>query len=876
MQKLLKNLFFGLLTNARDKHNPTTFWLLSLILLSVSAPYGQTVQADQESFNLCQELTRFSATHGEGLELHEIDLDQAKLACNNALITNENNADVYFSLGRISDAEQDFEASFNYFLKSADLGSGDAAAELAFAYMEGYGTEQSNEKLVEWARVAHQRGSAQGAHWLGIAYRDGLGVISNAEKALSYLEIASSRGSSSANIVLGVSYADGQMGLESNLAKAEKYWLIERLRNNDEALVDQYTHLLHYPRSPNEMASAIIELKVAANQGWDQAATVLSWVNTWPETYDYTETEQVSELLSPESGFKYAMDAIASTYFLENIGFYIRPKIAEKLTDEQAKLFQEKLIEISRSEQPNKNNSIIATMTLAGFEYDGIFAPANLQREISHLEFAAVNLRYLPAANSLSYTYREDPAVRDVSKALEFAELATGATNPFDQAVGYSSIGVIYAYSEELRDFKKAKYYFEKAIKILELSEYAHDEAFVHLARILILGGHGIQRDIPAAKAVIAILEQWSEEDFYGYFLNRFTFPDGATEAQIIEDLLLVFEEGRNESASELAAFYELLGDAEQQYKWTFVCSIVCKDPLRSYSADYMELKAKGIRGDQIDTARTEAIQIVTNQIAKSSIPSGSVPSLVKSRKSYKAGRLRAVLIGNTSYDNFVDLETPIRDIRAIGNLLTEKYQASVRYVENGTRAEIIKELAELSSYAKPNDRVLIYFAGHGELVNKEEEGYWLPTDADADIDTNWISNSYVKRKVRSLAADNVLIVADTCFSGAMTRGISLREDAASPDAIQKFLDTKSRIVISSGGLKPVLDGFGGEYSIFANEFVQALENTDDPFTASGLYQKLRDSVTQKSLALGMEQVPLMSNLIAEGHEGPDFVLLPN
>ena len=95
-------------------------------------------------------------------------------------------------------------------------------------------------------------------------------------------------------------------------------------------------------------------------------------------------------------------------------------------------------------------------------------------------------------------------------------------------------------------------------------------------------------------------------------------------------------------------------------------------------------------------------------------------------------------------------------------------------------------------------------------------------------------------------------------------------------DAIQKFLDTTSRIVISSGGLKPVLDGFGGEYSIFANEFVQALENTDDPFTASGLYQKLRDSVTQKSLALGMEQVPLMSNLIAEGHEGPDFVLLPN
>ena len=101
---------------------------------------------------------------------------------------------------------------------------------------------------------------------------------------------------------------------------------------------------------------------------------------------------------------------------------------------------------------------------------------------------------------------------------------------------------------------------------------------------------------------------------------------------------------------------------------------------------------------------------------------------------------------------------------------------------------------------------------------------------------------AYLKRKIRSLPADNVLIVADTCFSGAMTRGISLNENAASPDAIQKFLETKSRIVISSGGLKPVLDGFGGEYSIFANEFVQALENTNRPFTASGLYQKLKGS----------------------------------
>ena len=98
------------------------------------------------------------------------------------------------------------------------------------------------------------------------------------------------------------------------------------------------------------------------------------------------------------------------------------------------------------------------------------------------------------------------------------------------------------------------------------------------------------------------------------------------------------------------------------------------------------------------------------------------------------------------------------------------------------------QQLSELGSAVLPNDRVLIYFAGHGELVNKEEEGYWLPTDADSDIDTNWISNSYVKRKVRSLAADNVLIVADTCFSGAMTRGIFLNENLPHQMPFKNFL----------------------------------------------------------------------------------------
>ena len=135
-----------------------------------------------------------------------------------------------------------------------------------------------------------------------------------------------------------------------------------------------------------------------------------------------------------------------------------------------------KLVEISRSGEFIKIDSITPTMALAAFE-DGLFATPNLQKQIAHLEICCKSeLGYLPAANVLSFIYREDPDVRDLTLAIEFAELATQSDEPFYQAVGYSNLGVIYAYSPELRDFKAAKSNFAKAIEILELSEYTHDE----------------------------------------------------------------------------------------------------------------------------------------------------------------------------------------------------------------------------------------------------------------------------------------------------------------------------------------------------------------------------------------------------------------
>ena len=44
---------------------------------------------------------------------------------------------------------------------------------------------------------------------------------------------------------------------------------------------------------------------------------------------------------------------------------------------------------------------------------------------------------------------------------------------------------------------------------------------------------------------------------------------------------------------------------------------------------------------------------------------------------------------------------------------------------------------------------------------------------------------------------------------------------------INSYLDTKSRMVISSGGVKPVLDGGGGDHSIFARMLINKLSIKD-------------------------------------------------
>jgi uncharacterized caspase-like protein len=243
-------------------------------------------------------------------------------------------------------------------------------------------------------------------------------------------------------------------------------------------------------------------------------------------------------------------------------------------------------------------------------------------------------------------------------------------------------------------------------------------------------------------------------------------------------------------------------------------------------------------------------------------------------------GRYYALLIGNNDYESYPKLSTPINDVQTIGAILEDKYGFQTRILTNATRFDIISVLDEYRRQLGEGDNFLLYYAGHGELDDKNRRGYWIPVDADPNSRINHVPNYAITDVLNNMAARQVMIIADACYSGIMTRSAVNRDHGdLSPakrlDWLKKVVASRSRTVMSSGGLKPVLDAGVGKHSVFARALIDALTSNDEILEASHLHQKLAAIVAYNSRELGLEQAPQYAANLHAGHEAGDFLFVP-
>ncbi len=246
-------------------------------------------------------------------------------------------------------------------------------------------------------------------------------------------------------------------------------------------------------------------------------------------------------------------------------------------------------------------------------------------------------------------------------------------------------------------------------------------------------------------------------------------------------------------------------------------------------------------------------------------------------------GRYHALVIGINNYRFLPQLKTPVNDAKAVAQVLKDEYGFDVETLFDADRYTILAALNKFRQSLTDNDNLLIYYAGHGVLDSVNQRGNWMPVDAEPDNPANWISNIQITDMLNAMAARQILVVADSCYSGTLTRDVvtaigRARSASEKADWYKIMISKPSRVALTSGGLEPVADtGGGGDHSLFADLFIKALRANSGAVATQEVYEEIEPTVATRMSERDMHQVPEYAPIKMAGHEAGDFVFVrPN
>jgi uncharacterized caspase-like protein len=232
-----------------------------------------------------------------------------------------------------------------------------------------------------------------------------------------------------------------------------------------------------------------------------------------------------------------------------------------------------------------------------------------------------------------------------------------------------------------------------------------------------------------------------------------------------------------------------------------------------------------------------------------------------------KFGKYYALVIGNNDYKHLPKLKTAAKDAKAVAKTLKDTFGFEVKTLLDASRDQILDAFDDFEGKLGKSDNFLLYYAGHGWLDKGREEGFWLPVNAKSNRRSKWISNATITSTLKALQAKHVMVVADSCFSGTLTRGLKVTKRI--DDYVRYVVDKKARIALTSGGLEPVEDGGGGQNSPFATAFLKILNETDEVLTGTDLFKQVK-----RPVQVSADQTPNYADIRKAGHDGGDFLFV--
>lgn len=228
--------------------------------------------------------------------------------------------------------------------------------------------------------------------------------------------------------------------------------------------------------------------------------------------------------------------------------------------------------------------------------------------------------------------------------------------------------------------------------------------------------------------------------------------------------------------------------------------------------------------------------------------------------------------IGINRYKHFPNLNNAVKDVKDILKLLQNQYDISPGcilelYDEKATYRNIVQGFDRLENEVGKQDKVLIYYSGHGHLTgkNKREKGFWIPSDAEKDNKAHYIRNSTIRDYFESIDSLHTLLISDACFSGSLF----MLGEYRSTLVIDQLEQRPSRWAFCSGRHdEQVYDGKPGGNSPFADSILHVLRNNDQAgLNISGLVEQAMH-ITH----VNYDQLPIGKPLYRVGDKGGQYI----
>jgi len=240
-----------------------------------------------------------------------------------------------------------------------------------------------------------------------------------------------------------------------------------------------------------------------------------------------------------------------------------------------------------------------------------------------------------------------------------------------------------------------------------------------------------------------------------------------------------------------------------------------------------------------------------------------------------------ALIIAIDNYRFVPTLKYAVADAEAIRQFLVtnggfNRMHVLTLYNERATKADIETALGTyFPGKVGPNDRVLVYYAGHGQTMDLPgggQMGYLIPVEGQADnLHGTCLSMSQIRETSMMIKSKHILYVVDACYSGIVgneARPITVTDKSS---YLKKLASQRVVQVITAGQKdQTVMEGqqFGGGHSVFTAAFLSGLNegkadlNGDGMIPSTELFAYLSPQVKQDSQG---HQTPRIYNMDGEG-----------